>query len=130
MKVKTKYDLIKKIKHSKDGVSGKEVFFNIFKDFIYIHLSNFVFFINGLLDGDLMIVLLNTIGYTFIYGGCNLLASKTKDYTKNKAEIDLQKLVNELSKLEVKTSMELLQEAKINQIDYKIEYKDSDKSRN
>lgn len=50
-----------------------------------------------------------------------------KPKIKIQAETDLQKLVNELSKIEVKTSVELLQEAKINQIEYKFEYKDEDK---
>lgn len=65
--------------------------------------------------------------YCSVYGISYLHSNKYKGLFKLKSDIDLQVLVNELSNLEVKTSTELLKEAKINQIDYKIKYEDGDK---
>ena len=127
MKIKTKFDLLRKVKHSKEGISGNEIFFKDLKPLFLMHISNFIFFIDHLIKRNIFGVTINVVFYSFIFGVSNLKSKIFKQEDINNAEIDLQQLVNELSKLEVKTSVELLQEAKVNQIDYKIKYEDDDK---
>lgn len=66
MKIKTKFDIIKKIRHSKEGVSGNEIFFDSIKRHIFLHLSNFIYLINAFSSGYTNVILAEVIGYVFI----------------------------------------------------------------
>lgn len=126
MKIKTKFDLLKKVKHSKEGVRASEVFLQSLKTPPFLLIVNFIL-LASVIGFNGVLVFVYIAGCTLALGVSNLILKMCKQEIINKAEFDLQVLVNELSNLEVKTSVELLQEAKINQVDYKIKYEDADK---
>ena len=101
----------------------------------FFHIYLFFSLLSGIslsiVTGIPYFALIKIIGYFLmycsVYGISYLHSNKYKGLFKLKSNIDLQALVNELSNLEVKTSTDLIKEAKINQIDYKIKYEDGDK---
>lgn len=135
MKIKKEYDLFKKIRHSKEGLSAKETFIDAIKKTWFFHTYLFFSLLSGIslsvITGIPYFALIKIVGYSIsygiVYGISHLHSNKTKELYKCKSDLELQILVNELSNLEVKTSRDLLKEAKINQIDYKIKYEDGDK---
>ena len=134
-----------KIRHSKEGIKASEFFLSTLKkSFPPIHIFNISVFVYDLFDiikcsidknvnikhsvilVDFFVPLLTFSAYSFLYMFCTLCMKNYKDIIINEATIDLQQLASQLIALEVKTSAELLQESKINQINYKIKFVDED----
>ncbi len=139
MKLKIDYDLMNKIRHSKEGVKASEGFFEalkfmpatniynffvIFSDLIYIAKNNNVNNIKiPIISLPLYILILT---YSLEFKICSYVVKKNRSRIMDAATNDLNQLANQLIALEVKTSAELLKEAKLNQTDYKIVFSDND----
>lgn len=127
MKIKTNFDILDIIDNSKNGISGGKLMTEAAKEFPLLFFAPIVPFTLGILkDSEVLTDLIMLGGSTAsIYVFSSISSKFIKQDTINKAEDDLQKIVNELVYLEVKTSKELLKESKVNEVDYKIEYVDN-----
>ena len=127
MKLVINYDLMKKIKESNNG---KNIFyydkFFIIGTLIYSgykiisNVLNGQFIQDAMEDTVISFAAVNLIGLGFSGIKKGIFNPVVKEASKE----DLQKLISDLNKLEVNTSLELFQETKINTIEYEFIYKD------
>lgn len=131
MKIKTSYDLLKEIEHSKEGIKGSERFENALKNSIF-SIGNLILLIYNIVDlvrneevKSNLIFIATVIGeYSLGYGIINLISKKYKYQDMKEAPDELQRLVKQLYNLEVRTDLELLKKSNLNQTNYKIVFTD------
>ena len=132
MKIKTDYDLLKEIEHSKKGIKANEYFINTLKNNLPLSIGNLGLLIYSMVDmirneeikNNLIFIAINIGGHSLIYGLCDLFSKKGKIKVTKEADDELQRLVTQLYNLEVRTDLELLKKSKLNQTSYKIVFTD------
>lgn len=127
MKLKINYDLIEKIKESKSGIRLHKIFKERINNVVFALGISLPLYPLLSVKGQLI-----SISWVFVHNGIlgsvDYLLDKRKQYTlKQSANSDLLYLVNALSRLEVKTTTELLKDAEIIKTGYKLKFRDSDK---
>lgn len=134
MKIKTDYDLLKEIEHSKKGIKGSEHFINALKNNPACSIGGLILLTYSIVNvvrneevkDKLIIIAINIGGYSLGRGIFNLISKKYKVLDIKKATDELQRLVTQLYNLEVRTDLELLKKSKLNQTNYKIVFTDGD----
>lgn len=128
MKLKINYDLLKKINESTNGLKLQRVLTYIYlpsSPFLVLNLINLIkLFKPETLNVALILTLLETITQVPFISFGKFISDVFKEPIKNKANKNLNILVSQLYNLEVKTSTELLKEAKLIKTNYKIKFSD------
>ncbi len=131
MKLKINYDLLDKIRQSKNGAklykSEVKAMLNepVFK---FVNFNLLAAYVAGFILDKKIGIILTILGCAGICGGSALITNKVlKNFSKIREEeavTELQELANRLYNLEVRTTGELLKESKLNDIKHKIVYSD------
>lgn len=131
MKLKVNYDLFDKIKQSKKGLSVVESFFGFNEYFYFNRISiplkayNFYWITKNLLfEKEKLIAFLAISLYSTEIAIYILFCKLSKQKYMDDAQWDLNELANDLYKLEVKTTGELLQDSKLLESHYKFKFID------
>lgn len=128
------YDMLEKIRHSKEGIKASESFMTSLKAFKEIHMFNLCMTVFNIFSSVItkdnkhfyiIPIILEISIYSLSYNLCKNYAKRNKNNYKNIATFDLDILVNQLYNLEVKTTTELLKESKVIEKNYEINYKDN-----
>lgn len=134
MKLIIDYDMLEKIRHSKEGIKASESFMTSLKAFKEIHMFNlcmtvFNIFSSVIIKDNkhfyIIPIILEISFYSLAYNLCKNYAKRNKDNYKNIATFDLDMLVNQLHNLEVNTTTELLKKSKLLKKESKIKFIDS-----
>lgn len=88
MKIKTDYDLLKVIEHSKKGIKGSEYFINALKNNPALSIGNLIFLAYSIADvvrneevrDNLIIIAIYVGGYSLEYGLCDLVSNYERIY--------------------------------------------------
>ena len=128
MKLKINYDLIEKIKESKNGIKlNKIVKTRVISFGVSLAILS-PLYVNFSVE-ETMIGISSLVFWNVFFGGLDyLFEKKIKNLKELSATFDLLQLTNALSKLEVRTTTKLLKEAEVISTNYKIKFKDSDKT--
>lgn len=127
MKIKTNYDLIQRIKESKNGRS----LFSCLKPCLLgnaIGMSVVIPTMTFIKKENIISRIFFITCFCFVsdLAVAKCTQQSTENYTKQNANLDLEELLNQLDTIEVKTTLELLKDAKLNQTNYKIIFSDAD----
>lgn len=127
MKIKINYDLIEKIKESKNGIKLDKIVKRVTLATVMGNVILTPLYINRPLEVNMLsvsiITIVNAIGGILQYS----IAKSSKDFFERFANLVLDDFVNELSNLEIKTTTELLKEAEVIKSNYKIHFEDDSK---
>lgn len=127
MKIKINYDLMEKIKQSKNGIELHRIIKNKVITFGVTLTVLTPLYVTSSLRSTI-ISILSSAFYCTVYGGIDyLVAKKFKDSKELRANLELSILANELSNLEVRTNAYLLKDAEVIKTNYKINFRDNDK---
>ncbi len=128
MKLKINYDLIEKIKESKNGIKLNKIVKTRVISFGVSSALLSPLYVNSSVE-ETMLGISSLVFWNVFFGGLDyLFEKKIKNLKELSATFDLFHLANELSKLDVRTTTELLKEAEVISTNYKIKFKDSDKT--
>lgn len=135
MKLIIDYDMLEKIRHSKEGIKASKYFWKSLKAFKEVHIFNLVTIIINIIfsiiakknkQQYIVPVIFGISIYSLGYKISKYFAKKDENNEKNIATHDLELLTASLHDLEIRTTTDLLKESKLNQVNYKITFRDDD----